>query len=524
MKQIGVFFKRIGTGIVSLFRKRERPTGGKKKVRRVLLIVICSVLGLALLGGGAAALYVRHLQRNAASLFDSTATTPTPAPTAVPAASAEPTPTPTPDPYAELLASADTSMMKDVVNVLLMGVDYAEERDDWEGKHAFHADVMIVVAINFEENCVDLISLPRDTYAKIPGVEGKYKLNASIDCGGGWPTEGGFEKVCEAAEWMLGGIPVDYYYAVSMPVVKELVDIIGGVEYNVEMDFSMQGREYHAGRQFMDGQAVLDYCRVRQDIAQEGDEYRVNRQKEIMLELFRAAKRRQIIAKIPQIIDTFQGDLYTNCTYEQTAALALFAYGLDPANVRMHSMGGNYYDIYNWLFCITDQYNRIEIIRDVYGIEVPYEEEYSERYCLREWGEMRAEHYIEASRTEYQQIAAIFDADVLPEPEPVPEVTGDPEATEDPNATPVPTPAPTPVPTLLYSDAQHADFEKLRRLRGLISHDPETEDYVYLAGEDLLDACWEYRELFIRVAGYVGYADNVSWFVPISYQIPVDFN
>ena len=210
MKKIGAFFKRIGTGIASLFRKKERPAGGKKKAGRILLIVLCSVLGLAILGGGAAVLYIRHLQRNAADLFDSTATTPTPPPTEAPAASAEPTPTPTPDPYAELLASADTSMMKDVVNVLLMGVDYAEERDDWEGKHDFHADVMIVVAINFEENCVDLISLPRDTYAKIPGVEGKYKLNASIDCGGGWPTEGGFEKVCEAAEWMLGGIPVDY--------------------------------------------------------------------------------------------------------------------------------------------------------------------------------------------------------------------------------------------------------------------------------------------------------------------------
>jgi anionic cell wall polymer biosynthesis LytR-Cps2A-Psr (LCP) family protein len=82
---------------------------------------------------------------------------------------------------------------------------------------------------NTETGDVHLISLPRDTYAKIPGVSGIYKLNASIDCGGGWPTQSGFEKVCEAASWMLGGIPVEYYYAVDMSAFKELVDSIDGV-------------------------------------------------------------------------------------------------------------------------------------------------------------------------------------------------------------------------------------------------------------------------------------------------------
>ncbi len=72
-----------------------------------------------------------------------------------------------------------------------MGVDYAEERTTKEwlshgGKNDFHSDVMIVLAINFKENKVDMISLPRDTYVNaMPGVKGVYKLNASINCGGG---------------------------------------------------------------------------------------------------------------------------------------------------------------------------------------------------------------------------------------------------------------------------------------------------------------------------------------------------
>ena len=124
-------------------------------------------------------------------LFDTTKeqiSTPTPTPANTPLPDA----TPTPDPYEEMLSVADLSMMKDIVNVLIVGVDYAPERETWSGKHAYHADVMLVLAINFEENTVDMISLPRDTYAKIPGVEGIYKLNASIDCGGGFPE--GFPK------------------------------------------------------------------------------------------------------------------------------------------------------------------------------------------------------------------------------------------------------------------------------------------------------------------------------------------
>jgi hypothetical protein len=50
-----------------------------------------------------------------------------------------PTPTPTVDPYEVISAQADTSMMQNIVNELLIGVDYAAERDTWSGKHDYHA-------------------------------------------------------------------------------------------------------------------------------------------------------------------------------------------------------------------------------------------------------------------------------------------------------------------------------------------------------------------------------------------------
>ena len=400
---------------------REQPPRTRKKRRhrtkRNYAWAIFLSLGIALLIAGV--IYLYNVRYNPSSFFDGAslnAATPTPgqmvseqtqidaAPTPTPA------PTPTLDPYGALIAQADTSMMQNIVNILIIGVDYAEERETWSGKKEWHSDVMMVLAVNFDEKRADLISLPRDTYANIPGVKGIYKLNAAINCGGGMDAPGGagFLKVCEAASWMLGGIPVNYYYAVTMPAVKGLVDAVGGVDYDLEMSYTMMGRRYYKGQQHMDGQAVLDYLRVRKNVSKAGDVHRVNRQKQMMVALFESMQQQNLILKIPDIISSFTGQLYTNCTLSQTAALASFAYELDKENIGMYSMGskgGGNTNIFNWNFCLTDQANRVEIIKQVYGLDVPEEREYTPAYAKYRWAEMRADKYLSNCSKLLDQVA-----------------------------------------------------------------------------------------------------------------------
>jgi LCP family protein required for cell wall assembly len=298
-----------------------------------------------------------------------------------------------------------TGYLKDTVNILLIGVDHSEQRDSAEwinsgGKRAFHADVMLVLSINKATNTINMISLPRDTYAKIPGVEGIYKLNASIDCGGGWPTESnnystsGFDKVCEAASWMLGGIPVQYYYAVDMNAVKDLVDAIGGVQdFDVEMNFELDGHTYKKGVQDMDGLAVLDYLRVRKHIASSGDLNRINRQKKMLVAIFDKIKKNGLLTSIPGLLDTFDGNLYTNVPLASTAALAVYASNIDAENIGMYSMGGKYnYGIFNWNFVITDQEARVELIKQIYGVDVEPYADYTPEAAERRWEEIRARY------------------------------------------------------------------------------------------------------------------------------------
>ncbi len=440
-------------------KKKKMSRGG-----RIAIICALVVLAAALVLGG---IYINNIINRPEQLFNDI--TSTPAPTSAPAATAavpgEPTATAEPElsDYEKLMQTADTSLMKDIVNVLLVGVDYAEERSsqnpNWTGKTSFHADVMIVLAINFKENTADMISIPRDTFANIPGVDGIYKINASLDLGGGFPD--GFNKVMESAEWMLGGIPVDYYYAVTMPACKGLVDAIGGVDYDLEMDFTLAGRSYTKGQQHMDGQAVLDYLRVRKNDGKSkltggtGDLNRINRQKDMLVAIFKKLKSQNMLASVPQIIDSFDGQLFTNTNLGQTAALALFGLNLDDEKITMRSMGGTMKNVYNWNFCLTDQKKRVSIIEDVYGIKVNQYEDYTPMAIRASWQERLAPKYMEVGKPILDAAAPYAYAPVVvqpAQPQPVqPAPTAAPTAgpaapTPDPAAPTAGPAAPTPDP------------------------------------------------------------------------------
>ena len=315
---------------------------------------------------------------------------------------------------------------------------------------------MIVLAVNFEDNRVDMISLPRDTYAKIPGVKGIYKLNASLNCGGGlYNDDGSFnprglEKVCEAAEWMIGDVyPIDYYYAVTMTSLKDLVDLCGGLEYDMDISFHIQGRSYEKGPQHIDGQAFLDYCRVRKGVSglavsEQGDAQRVQRQKRILVALFKQMQADKMITKIPDILDTFSGDLFTNCSYGQTAALAAFAYNLNPENIGMYSMSGSQTSLFQWNFLFTDQNNRVKVINTVYNTEASRHREYTLSYGRYRWCDMLYNHYEELLNPLTKYVQKLIDED-----DKLPEFTSSPTPTETPTEKPTdqPTDKPTKEPT-----------------------------------------------------------------------------
>lgn len=321
--------------------------------------------------------------------------------TATATATPVPAPTPTPDPYTSLLSQADPSIMKDTLNVLLIGVDYADERvnnpKQYVGKY-FNSDVMLVLAINFKQNKVNMISVPRDSYARIANIDGIYKLNFALQAGGGM-NDKGFMNVCKSVQGVLGGIPVNYYMAVTMPVMKELTDAIGGVDFDIDIAFTIDGREYKKGKQHMDGQAVLDYCRVRKGeiSAQAGDLNRVNRQKKILLAVFNKLKNNSGILDVPKIVASMQGKVFTNMNFSQLASLAVFGSKLPEKNIAMLTMTGSYVSgIFNKNYVLINTEKRAELLNEVYGVTVPPLYRYTPTFARFLWSYMQGKSWVTA--------------------------------------------------------------------------------------------------------------------------------
>ena len=211
----------------------------------------------------------------------------------------------------------------EIFNVMLMGIDAYEDGRTSSGSMP-HTDVSIVLAISFENNTMDIISLQRDTFTTAPGFKGYYKLNGVFNVGGGMKDKsGGFELVCRAAEQWLGGITIPYYYAVDFKAVVDIVDYMGGIDYDVDQPFtSHDGKsKFGYGVHHLDGNAVLGYLRIRKS-ADGLDKSRNTRQRNMLIAIFNKLKRENKLSLIPTLLSTAKNHVYTNTSLSQTAAMS----------------------------------------------------------------------------------------------------------------------------------------------------------------------------------------------------------
>lgn len=330
---------------------------------------------------------------NPIALFQTPKPTSTPAPTPVPSSFVTvPNLTETPIKKEEQIEVEidEPSINSGIINILLIGADYSPEREDWDKN--YYADVMLILAINFDTKEVDMISVPRDTFAPIYNTPGIYKLNSALYHGGG--VEGdGFEYVLKSVENVMGGINIDYYMGVNMDAVKKLVDAIDGVDYKVDVTVKMQGRTLKPGYQHLDGQDVLDYCRARKGI--DNDIGRVGRQKKILLAVFDKLQETNLILEVPAIVNSLKDDIYTNMSFEQLSALAIFGKNMDADNITMHTVVGHFLQVFNWSIYVLDDELRIELIEDVYGFTAQPMTEASQKYVHLTWATIQAEGSIQ---------------------------------------------------------------------------------------------------------------------------------
>ena len=300
--------------------------------------------------------------------------------------------------------------MSGIVNVALFGIDFREDGSTTSGTMP-HTDVNMVLAINFDTKEVSLISLARDVLTTAPGYSGFYKFNGVFNVGGGMDDpKAGFELSCRALEEWMGGVSIPYYYGLDFQAVIDLVDAIGGIDFDLDITlYDIDGNVLSTnGSNHLDGKRVLAYLRMRQTAG--GMDYmRTARQREMLIAIFQKLKNEGKLSMIPELLKTMGDNIYTNTSLEQTAALANFARSIDPDSIRTYSIYGNMSEQYLWRYCMIDQQRRMEILREVYGIDAAPMAVDTQRYerFLYESGFL-AIQYLNITKKLFEEVHASF--------------------------------------------------------------------------------------------------------------------
>lgn len=349
----------------------------KKKNPLLITLIVIAVVLVAAIGCGVGLISFISNPQNAFSELKEQdavqlAATPTPAPTATATpepsdGAATPEPTVTPEPT---MTPPDYEFEKKRVNILLLGADSSVERV--EAGLNFRTDTMILVTVDFENKDVDMISIPRDSYVRINRSETRFnKINAAFVFGGGADKNGYAYSMNTVSDLL--GVRIDYYVGFGMNVVKEVVDAMGGVDYDVDIAFTMCGRKTEKGLQHMDGQKVLDYCRFRK--GGRGDVDRVDRQQRMLFSIFETMLKTNQVKNIPDIYTAVQENIDTNLDVLQIATLAYFAKDLSMDQIERHTVPGNGQYVGAKSYYIINQDKKNKMVKEIFGVSGPFDED-----------------------------------------------------------------------------------------------------------------------------------------------------
>lgn len=204
-----------------------------------------------------------------------------------------------------------------------------------------NSDVIMVMNINNDTKEVSLVSVYRDTYLNIAGEgeEEKFrKANAAYSAGG-----------AEQAVTMLNrnlDLDIDNYVAFDFKSVAEAIDILGGVEIDIESqaemdylnDYISYTSEYvggsdemidHLGKQTLNGVQAVSYARIRYTAG--GDFKRAERQRRVLNELIKKAKDASL-TELNELVSTIFPEVSTDLTQKDIISIMPVMLKYDMAN------------------------------------------------------------------------------------------------------------------------------------------------------------------------------------------------
>lgn len=231
------------------------------------------------------------------------------------------------------------------VNLLLLGLS-------GDGvKNPILSDTMILVSVSTDEpENIKMISIPRDIW--VPEIDDK--INSAYLYGNEKQNGGGLLFSKSSVEEVVG-VPIQYALALDFNGFVEVIDILGGIEVEVERSFTderfpIAGKEdddcggedeeflcryetisFTEGKQMMNGETALKFARSRHstDPEEGNDLARANRQQKVLIAMKNKMLSAEVISspqKMYEIWSKFWEITETSLTRPQMTYIARLVY------------------------------------------------------------------------------------------------------------------------------------------------------------------------------------------------------
>ncbi len=200
-------------------------------------------------------------------------------------------------------------------------------------------DTMLLLTYDTNVKTIHGVNLPRDTMVNV-GTRSK-RLNAVFNNNKGKDkkkqVENGMDALKKQVKKLTGILP-DFYVYVEWEAIGELVEALGGVEFEVpfDMDYDDPYQNLHihqkAGLRKLDGDDAMQVVRWRKNNTgpSGGDVARLAIQQDFLKAVVEKGLQPATFAKLPKLAELFTKRVETDLSVGNIIALAQSAMGMDP--------------------------------------------------------------------------------------------------------------------------------------------------------------------------------------------------
>lgn len=265
--------------------------------------------------------------------------------------------------YAESIDNTKKPQASNILYILFLGIDRMEDRDSWLG--VYRSDTIALAAVNPDTGKIKVLSIPRDTYTYIPVADKMDKINHAYAFGG--MGDSGSQCSLDAVNHFIKSPNVSSYFTMDMEAVPQIIDDMGGIEVDADVEIYEEGIDIERGKQTLNGQQALRYVTWRN--TPEADIGRIKRQQHFMKAFLDKLCDEDQLVKAAAIILDHSQYIHTNLSLDQIIALAGALKGISSSNISYYCIPGDGQYMDGISYWVPDENKTADILKQFFSEE-----------------------------------------------------------------------------------------------------------------------------------------------------------